>query len=377
MNNADTYSGNGARRKAAIASIAVLMAVCMLSLPFSVSFDSDAVQTGSDGYAVRISADADHDELINIGYDEFNFIYVDWEDALDMVGMIVGIPSTITMGSHSLNDSEGSSFFGQKYTYLYATEYDYRNITFTYNSLSTKIIDVMFAAQYPEYASAVETFFGKTSYGAGDILKITGDISGTHAYKETVQYESASGGKYLSTNETYAKSCSVKADLTVTFTPDGGEAKTITLHLDANAYCNEDYTMNYGKNLSEVTAGDKVQSELSSHQMGFTGTNTVTVDGTDYSLGQFIGEPKDHERNVDLCDSEDLLYDTLSDFLDGKSPTSHISFNKGYAAAENQYNKLSGQSNGGELNIILIAGAGAAIAAVAVAALFLMRKKRA
>ena len=367
-------SGGYHGRKGTIVTLAV--AVCMLSVSLFVSSDTDAYATGSDGYVIRIGADADSSELDEFGYDEYGFYNAEWDAILRMTGIRIYIGEPPIFGSHSLTLSVGSSLFGMKSTHIYSEELDFRNVRFVYNDLTGNIINPDFAAVYPEYTAAVNSYFGKSAYATGDELKITGNIRSSDAYKETYQYTTASGNNCLLTSESFTDAYNTTADVTFTFTPNGGVAKSITAHIDCKSYLSYDTVWDYGKSLSEVAEDDPVYVDVQSYEMMFMGSITVTVGDDEYSLGQFLDTPTSSYQDADLVDENTLEYDDhLSDFLNGKSPTSHISFSTGYSAADNHYNKIIGQFKGDESNITLIAVAGAAIAVVAVAALLLMRKK--
>ena len=367
----------GSTRRIAIASLAVLAAVCVLSAPFTVTFDSEAKTLSSDGYVIRIGAEADSSEKAEFDYDlEYN--WVGWKDALKMVGLEYDYnPTSVSPGSRTMTDSVGESFKDMRYTEIFANEYEYLHNTFTFSDISGNVMIESFKTLFPEYSDAVIGHFGKAIYETGDTLKIKGDFKGSDAFGYEAQYGTTSGTKCVITSEKYAEAYNVNATVTITFTPDGGSAKELKLNIDAHAYSKRNFTYDYGKKLSEVNQGDPVHIDVSSYELGYTGTCTVTIGETEYELGQFLRVPSAYDDTADVYPDSDVEIEDLSGFLDGKSATENISFSKGYAAAESLYNKVMDGSKGETNNLIVIAGAGVGIAALAAVAYFFLRKKSA
>ena len=98
---------------------------------------------------------------------------------------------------------QGQSISGNTVTYVNASEFDYKNAKFTYNSASVNILDSVFAEKYPDFASAVTTYLGKSAYETGDVVVISGNIRGSSAFKTSYQWADVNDTKCVSTSYTY------------------------------------------------------------------------------------------------------------------------------------------------------------------------------
>ena len=359
--------------------LAVAVVMCMSAVPFAVSSESDALTAGSDGYVLRIGAEATGDELSNVSMDEFDFGLSYWMSIFSDMGFREpgNVPNKINIGTHSLNDAEGQSISGNTINYVNASEFDYKNAKFTYNSASGNILDSVFAEKYPDFASAVTTYLGKSAYESGDVVVISGNISGSTAYKTSYQWADVNDTKCVSTSYTYTSGHICKADVTYTLNPDTENQKTITFKIDSKSYGSAKVSLTYDKEISELVNGDTCHYNIDSHENSYSGSTTASVNGTDYALGDYIGEQTPSDGTVTLVEKEYLVVDDYSSFLKDKSATDHVSFDVGYGAAEKLANKVFDDTKGGSdfLRNILIVGGVAAVAVIGILAFLVLRKR--
>ena len=361
--------------------LAIAVVMCMSAVPFAVSSESDALTAGSDGYVLRIGAEATGDELSNVGMDEFDFGMSYWMSIFSDMGFREpgNLPNNINIGSHSLNDAVGNSISGNTSNYVDACEFDYKNAKFTYNSASGNILDSVFAEKYPDFASAVTTYLGKSAYEAGDVVVISGNMSGSSALKTSYQWADVNDTQVVSTGYSIVSGQISKADVTYTINPDTENQKTITFKIDSKSYGNAKVSITYDKKISELVDGDTCHYNFDSTETSYSGSTTASVNGTEYALGEYIRQATPSDGTATVVEKEDLIVDDYSSFLKGKSATDHVSFDIGYGAAEKMANKVFDDAKGGTdfIKYILIAGAVAAIAILAVLAFFVLRKKKA
>ena len=357
--------------------LAIAVVMCMSAFPFAVSSESDAYTNGSDGYVLRIGTEAT--DYSTFGVFESDFYAGSWMDVFAMTGFwIADLPSEVHFKHHSLTMAVGSAVSGKTLTEFYADEYNNDITSITYKP-SGSILSSDFSAMYPDYAKAVTDYFGASSYSDGDTLTVKGTVSGSYSEKEIRNFSDVNSTECVVTSSEEAGSHVVKADLTFIYVPNGGTEKTLTVKLDGKAYIACKYGYDFHKDISSVVDGDPIDVSVSSLDKGFSGSNVVTVNGTEYSLGQYLTDPFAYSNNAYLWPIEDVVHDdTLSSVVDGKS-AEHVSYEKGYAAAEKEYNSVFDSAKKGTdfIKYILIAGAVSAIAILAVLAFFVLRKKKA
>ena len=361
--------------------LAIAVVMCMSAGPFAVSSESDALTAGSDGYVLRIGTEATDDELTNVDMDEFDFGMSYWMGIFTDMGFNEpgNIPNNINIGSHSLNDAVGQSNSGNTSNYVDACEFDYKNAKFTYNSASGNILDSVFAEKYPDFASAVTAYLGKSAYETGDVVVISGNMSGSSALKTSYQWADVNDTQVVSTGYSIVSGQTCKADVTYTLNPDTENKKTITFKIDSKSYSNAKVSITYDKEISELVNGDTCHYNIDSHENSYSGSTTASVNGTDYALGDYIDEQTSYDGTATVVEKEYLVVDDYSSFLKDKSATDHVGFDIGYGAAEKLANKVFDDAKGGTdfIKYILIAGVVAAIAILAVLAFFVLRKKKA
>ena len=327
---------------------ALAVAAMFAALPFAVAFDSEAYTDGEAGYVVKSSDKITDAEELASGMSKESMLSDAFGFVLDAAGFSESTyfwDLTVSEGTFSYESSSGQKVDGKEYTTFASTRIaDAKGVKGTYSfSYTTALLED------PDYATpdeakvinAVAELFGTSTAHSGDMLEVTFDGGCISAFKSTSSYEDMNSTECLMGSGTMESASSADLDATITFTPSGGTPRSISVSFSVNSKTAVTADYDYGKDLSEVKAGDQVTIKCKLKSNSASYSQKVTVDGTSYKVDDLEDDMPSSWTEYDTADVRTQEYvrvePTFTAYIDGLTDSDNVKYSKGYDAAESQY----------------------------------------
>ena len=327
---------------------ALAVAAMFTALPFAATFDSDAYTDGQAGYVTRTSDKITDAEITATGISKNQMLSNPVNTILNAGGFSDETyywNLTVAGGTYNYEITDGTKIDGKELTTFGSqrtSDINGAKVTVTFYSTTALLADPDYAT--PKDAQVIEAladFFGTSVAHAGDTLEISFDGSSIAAYKDSVKYADRDSTTCLVTSGRSEMASSDDLEATVTFTPSGGTAKSITVSFSESYSFVTTADYDYGKDLASVNAGDKVTVNWKMKSSSISYSQKVTVDGKTYKVDDLETSGPNSWSESDTADVVNQEYvrvdPSYTAYIDGLTDSDNVKYSKGYDAAESQY----------------------------------------
>ncbi len=385
MSVGNSASGGHSRSKIALLT-AVLVVAMFMAVPVAVAYDSDAYTDGETGYTVTFTDKADDSELTQLGTTKSSVVN-------SAAGSVMGVfnfefytfKSTVdNIGTFEYTTADGAMVKGKTRTVLSATDLEVKGLKVTYTATSqTDMFDIddSNTAKEKAMAEAMAAYFGTDKLSPGDtlVLEVSGRIEGALWFENN--YADMNETQCLLEKRTSKISEVNKTEATLTFTPNGGIAKSITMKCDTMIGGSGTSTYDYGKPLSEVKAGDKVTVKEDVDSMNNDLSIKATIGDKDYYIDDLKPEGDDedtYQQTVSIVLQSDIaIPDYMVEEIASFADTDNVKFDKSYSAAKSEFDSVYDDGFPAKKSKLplIIGGVVAAVVIIGIVAFFIIRKK--
>jgi len=370
MNSAtkDVGKASGNRcRSYSLALVAFAMVAMMLLVPVLSAADSDAFTDGSKGYVVKVKDGATADELSAAGINKTTEIANLVKSPADMLRF--SPTATAEAKSFSCAAGNGAKISGTTATTISNEEANATGITATFTFSGGE--SVLAPSYYldnmeEEVGDAIVDYLGITTYSAGDVLEVTGDVDSRFAMKEETEYMMIDDTHCVADKETNTVSIIESTSLTYTYRPVSGDSKSFTYKCDVRGESSSKTTYSYDGDKSAITDGTKGTATTTYSATVKSNTAYWTVSGTKYDMSEPTGsmDPETHSITADVMDPADFTVDNAPIVIPSIDSSDHIEVTKTYDAVNSEYSSINSDATKSKSKIGTYVAIGVGVAVI-------------
>ncbi len=365
----------------------VVVAATLMAVPLSVAYDSHAFTDGEIGYVVRANAGVTYEELTDskLGTDSnytfFAFLIFSSGGCFN-TGFLS--PSNIERGIKQYEQGAAGKVDGKSTTTLDALILKTEGTKYTFDITSNSemiVVESEMTDKYKAVIDAIKAYFGTSTLSPGDRLEISGDMQYIIANKLTRTLIERNDTECVIGSEEGQTYLLREFKQTITYTPNGGQAKSITYTAKETANQVFTNTYDYKKPLSEVVGGsDEVtitpEYETDVHDCSIR----YHVDGQEYVIDDAVFEKTGtHEAIAGVSISENIkVSDSAIAKINSFADTEHLRYEKGYSAADSMFESVCSADDPADEKpnlLLMIAGIVAGVVVIGVIAFFVIRRR--
>ena len=271
---------------------AVFAVAVMLAVPILTAVDTDAAfDKGEAGLCISAENPTDA-ELVEYGFNERDTLLT-YNAGFKLFAKIFlfaygpfNVP-TATSETFTIKDYEGIEIGEDSGRFITGYETSAEKVTIEYTAIAAgELLDSDYDSEYSDYYEAykaVKAYFGN-DVSIGDKVTFTGTIKAKHAVKDTTNFASVDGTKYVAKDSKADNYYLYDIDVSIVFT-HGGESKTISFYSNQSYECVRATDIDYkGKAYADLKDGDKCDMTYKDTYTYESGSSYYKVDDEKYKI---------------------------------------------------------------------------------------------